>query len=87
MSEEESNQYTLGTELDGDPPADAEVIEGQKPSDPEPEADVEGRQDHGHGHGYFRYATCPYHDCHASNRCGRYVHYVHCWRCHRNFHV
>ena len=98
MSEEDKkDKFILGKELEGDLPADAEVVEGQKPSDPEPTEDVEGRHGghgghggdhHGHhGHVYWYHVTCPYHDCHACNRVASYVHWCHCWCCHRNFHV
>ncbi len=84
---EESNELKMGTELEGDLPADAEVTEGTKPSDPAPAEDAEGRQGYGQGQGYFYWVCCPFHDCHANNRVFSTYHYVQCWSCRRTFHV
>ncbi len=82
---EEKNSLNMGTKHEGDLPADAELVEGHKPSNPEPKEDVEGR-DH-HHNARFLYVTCPHHDCHSSNGIWSNVHWVHCWNCHRTFHT
>ena len=86
MSDEIKIEAIIGEEHEGDVPADAEVVEGVSPTSPIEGEEVEGRQCWHHPPAY-RIVICPYYGCHCANRIGHYVHWVHCWNCHRNFHV
>lgn len=82
MSDQAENT-PQGSKVEGDVPADAEVLEGADPNGPISSPDAEGRDHHHHDH--YRVVCCPY--CHAHNRVSAHAHYVHCYHCHRTFHV
>ena len=87
MSDEIKIECSVGEEINGDLPADVEVVEGQNPTSKIEGEEVEGREAWNYQRPKYRIVICPFSGCHSANRIGAFVHWVHCWNCHRNFHV